>query len=529
MNSSKTLLLQIVIFSIFFSSGSISNPTLASADSSEEFVDCLSKESKIPSWLVHTTSSSSYTSILKSSIRNPKFLNTTASAEPVCIVTPSETSHIQAAVVCGRRHGLRVRVRSGGHDYEGLSYRAEDRGERFAVVDLSGMRSVSVDAASGTAWVQSGATLGELYHAVWRHDPRLGFQAGVCPTVGVGGHFSGGGFGMLQRKYGLAVDHVVNATLVDARGDLLDRDSMGEDLFWAIRGGGGESFGIVVSWHIKLAPVPPIVTVFDIVRSPDHGAIDILTKWQEIAPKLPDDIMVRVIIEPQNVNFEAMYLGTCDELLPLMHLRFPDLAMNRTDCNEMTWIESIPYIHLGRNATVDDILNRTSISRVNTKNRSDYVRDPIPNHIWKKIFAMSQQVTKFGEFQMYMDPYGGKISSIHESATPFPHREGVLYNIQYITYWQGEANGTEALKWSRDLYEFMEPYVSKNPREAYVNYRDLELGRNKLVDGISSYDSGKAWGKRYFRDNFERLAKVKAKVDPDDYFRNEQSIPPLLN
>uniref|UniRef100_A0A0E0HS74 FAD-binding PCMH-type domain-containing protein n=1 Tax=Oryza nivara TaxID=4536 RepID=A0A0E0HS74_ORYNI len=527
MSRFKTLLL-FIIFCIF-SSCYIPSPAIASDHdpSSKGFIHCLTKKS-IPPWLIHKRSSSSYTPILKSSIRNPKFLNTTASTTPLCIVMAKKTSHIQAAVVCGRRHRVRVRARSGGHDYEGLSYRAEGRLERFAVVDLSGMRSVRVDAARGTAWVQSGATLGELYHAIWSSAPRLGFAAGVCPTVGVGGHFSGGGFGMLQRKYGLAVDHVVNATLVDARGDLLGRDAMGEDLFWAIRGGGGGSFGIVVSWHIKLVPVPPTVTVFDVVRTPERGAIDVLTKWQEIAPRLPDDIMVRVIAEPRRVTFEAMYLGTCDELLPLMHHRFPDLAMQRADCNEMTWIESIPYIHLGSNATVADILNRSSISRVNTKNRSDYVRQPIPKSIWKKIFAKLQQLTNFGEVQLFIDPYGAKISRIHESATPFPHREGVLYNIQYITYWNGDANGTLALKWSRDLYKFMEPYVSKNPREAYANYRDLDLGRNKVVNGISSYHHGKVWGEKYFRANFERLAKVKAMVDPDDYFRNEQSIPPLF-
>uniref|UniRef100_J3MEW8 Berberine/berberine-like domain-containing protein n=2 Tax=Oryza brachyantha TaxID=4533 RepID=J3MEW8_ORYBR len=243
---------------------------------------------------------------------------------------------------------------------------------------------------------------------------------------------------------------------------------------------------------------------------------------------MPDDIMVRVIAEPRRVTFEAMYLGTCDELLPLMRRHFPDLAMTSADCHEMRWIESIPYIHLGSNATVADILNRTSISRINTKNRSDYVRRPIPNTIWKKIFTALQKVTTFGEFQMYIDPYGGKIGSIHESATPFPHREGVLYNMQYITYWNGGANGTAALEWSGELYKFMEPYVSRSPREAYANYRDLDLGRNKVVDGVSSYDAGKVWGQRYFRHNFERLAAVKAMVDPDDYFRNEQSIPPLF-
>ncbi|GJN38598.1 hypothetical protein PR202_gb27656 [Eleusine coracana subsp. coracana] len=79
-----------------------------------------------------------------------------------------------------------------------------------------------------------------------------------------------------------------------------------------------------------------------------------------------------------------------------------------------------------------------------------------------------------------------------------------------------------------DIYAFMAPYVSKNPRQAYVNYRDLDLGVNQVVGNVSSYASGKVWGEKYFKGNFDRLARTKGKVDPDDYFRNEQSIPPLL-
>jgi len=135
---------------------------------------------------------------------------------PLCIVTPTNASHAQATVLCGRRHGVRVRVRSGGHDYEGLSYRSVQP-ETFALVDLVNLRSVRVDRASATAWADSGATVGELYYAVAKASgDRLAFPAGLCPTIGIGGHFSGGGFGLLQRKYGIAVDHVIDAVLFDA-------------------------------------------------------------------------------------------------------------------------------------------------------------------------------------------------------------------------------------------------------------------------------------------------------------------------
>jgi hypothetical protein len=130
---------------------------------------------------------------------------------------------------------------------------------------------------------------------------------------------------------------------------------------------------------------------------------------------------------------------------------------------------------------------------------------------------------------MILDPYGAAISGVPEPATPFPHRAGVLYNIQYVNLWfaGGDGGGAAQMKWVRDLYAFMEPYASSSPREAYFNYRDLDLGENVVVGNVSSYEAGKVWGEKYFRDNYKRLALAKNEIDPDDFFRNEQSIPPL--
>ena len=101
------------------------------------------------------------------------------------------------------------------------------------------------------AWVQAGAILGELYTKIAEKSKTLAFPAGICSTVGAGGHISGGGYGNLIRKHELSVDHVVDAQFVDVNGKILNRSSMGEDLFWAIRGGGGASFGVILSYTIK--------------------------------------------------------------------------------------------------------------------------------------------------------------------------------------------------------------------------------------------------------------------------------------
>ncbi|TVU01741.1 hypothetical protein EJB05_52801, partial [Eragrostis curvula] len=239
-------------------------------------VQCLSLT--LPADLVFQQSSSSFTTVLQSSVQNPKFVTSTT-VRPLCIVTASDATHVQSAVRCGRRHGVRLRVRSGGHDYEGLSYRSV-LPEVFAVLDLARLRGVRVRRGEASAWVDAGATLGELYYAVGTTNPGFAFPGGACATVGVSGFISGGGIGLMMRKYGVGGDNVIDTKVVTAGGELLDRAAMREDLFWAIRGGGGESFGVVVAWRLRLSKVPATVTVVNVLKSVDQGAADLLAKWE---------------------------------------------------------------------------------------------------------------------------------------------------------------------------------------------------------------------------------------------------------
>ncbi|KAI6706099.1 hypothetical protein NL676_009061 [Syzygium grande] len=203
---------------------------------------------------------------------------------------------VQDGIYCSKKLGIHLRVRSGGHDYEGLSYVSEIE-TPFFIMDLSNLRVVDINLTDNTAWVEPGATIGEVYYRIAKKSPIHGFPAGLCTSLGVGGHITGGAYGSMMRKYGLGVDNVLDALIVDADGQIRDRAGMGEDLFWAIRGGGGASFGIILNRKIKLVPVPSTVTVFTVTRTLEQGATKLFHRWQQVVDKLDHNLFIRVLIQ----------------------------------------------------------------------------------------------------------------------------------------------------------------------------------------------------------------------------------------
>ncbi|BFG28280.1 hypothetical protein CerSpe_145540 [Prunus speciosa] len=498
------------------------------------FLECLPKQfhSGRPIFeAVYTPQNTSFRSVLMARIKNRRF-SSPATPKPLAIVAAKQESHVQATIVCAKQHGLQIRIRSGGHDYEGLSYVSH---VPFVVLDMFHFQSVDVNVKDESAWVESGATLGETYYKIAEKTKVHGFPAGVCPTVGAGGHFSGGGYGNMMRKYGLSIDNIVDAKLVDANGRILDRKSMGEDIFWALRGGGGASFGVILSWKLKLVRVPEKVTVFNVTKTLEQGVTDVLYKWQFVAPVLPKDLFLRARPEIENntegkkiaeVSFIGQFLGQTHELLPLVNERFPELGLRREDCHEVSWIESVVFwaeLPLGTPRSI--FLNLKSKPIPFFKAKSDYVKKPIPK---KVIEYMFKAMLEIGNIWMEWNPHGGRMSEISASATPSPHRAGNLYMIQYYTSWF-QDEGIEAtnryIHLTRKLHEKMTPFVSRNPREAFQNYRDLDIGAN--LYNQSNLLTARVYGSKYFEGNFKRLVRVKTMVDPHNFFKHEQSIPPI--
>lgn len=394
-------------------------------------------------------------------------------------------------------------------------------------------RSIEVNLTEGTAWVDSGATIGELYYRIAEKTNAFGFPAGLSPTLGVGGHFSGGGYGTMMRKYGLSVDNVVGSGIIDSNGNIYtDRVSMGEDRFWAIRGGGAASFGIVLGYRIRLVPVPERVTVFSVGKTVGEGALDLITKWQSFAHSTDRNMFVRLSLTIVNgtkagektvlASFVGMYLGGSSKTLNVMNRDFPELKLKKTDCTEMRWIDSVLFwagYPIGTPTSV--LLDTTVTKKLFMKRKSDYVKQPISRTGLDLILKKLVEVEKV---EMNWNPYGGRMGEITSSRTPFPHRAGNLFNIEYVIDWSeaGDAVEKDYLSRAREMHGFMTPYVSSNPREAYLNYRDLDIGSG---GNSTTYEGGKVYGAKYFKDNFERLVNIKSIYDEINFWRNEQSIP----
>ncbi|XP_010516642.1 PREDICTED: berberine bridge enzyme-like 4 [Camelina sativa] len=510
----------------------VSVPSSLSTTLQQDFMQCLVDNSDVSfpitaSFFSPDQNATLFKEELESTAQNLRYL-TPSKPKPVFIFEPLYETHVQAAVVCAKKLKVQLRVRSGGHDYEGLSFVAEDE-TPFVVVDLSKLRQVDVDLDSSSAWAHAGATNGEVYYRIQEKSQTHGFPAGLCSSLGMGGHLVGGAYGSMMRKFGLGADNVLDARIVDANGKILDRAAMGEDVFWAIRGAGGGSFGVILAWKIKLVPVPATVTVFTVTKTLEQDGTNVLYKWQQVADKLDDDLFIRVIISPArkttgsadrtiSMSFQAQFLGDSNRLLEIMQKDFPELGLTEKDCTEMSWIKSVMYIAgFPNSAAPEALLAGKSLFKNHFKAKSDFVKEPIPveglEGLWKRFLEEDSPLTIW-------NPYGGMMSRISESETPFPHREGTLFKIQWLSTWpDGEASEAKHMKWIREMYDYMEQYVSQNPRQAYVNYRDLDLGTNK--EGSDARE----WGAKYYKGNFERLVKIKGEFDPDNFFRHEQSVP----
>lgn len=377
-------------------------------------------------------------------------------------------------------------LRSGGHSFEGFSQSAS------AVVDVRLMNDISLD--GNTLSVGAGTPLGAIYKFVAARG--LDFPGGSCPTVGVSGHAMGGGFGLIARERGLACDRIVGVDLVDANAGKLRADATSNpDLFWALRGGGGGSFGAATRLQFRVEPIGAILVYSATWTLDEARAADLFDAWQDWAPDAPDSITGIFKLSRRSKGQVALHIAGQStggktqlrrELRALTDLAEPSTALS---------ISSMSFL-----AAVNHFSGGWTYESATSKAKSDFITARLPRAgVEALIGGLPASVVAI------CDAHGGAIGRVADDATAFAYRAGTRFCVQYYTSWSAPSAAARRLADIRAVYAAMRPWSGG----AYVNYPDLDLAD---------------WQSAYWRQNLARLRTVKQAVDPDDVFHHAQSV-----
>ena len=422
-------------------------------------------------------------------------------AHPMAIVYCRSSEDVERTVHWARKHAIRLVPRCGGHSYGGYSTTSAG-----VVVDVTRMNNVHV--SNGKASVGAGARLIDVYGALARHG--LTIPAGSCPSVGIAGLTLGGGVGFAGRKLGLTSDNLAEVSLVDARGRLLACGPKEHaDLFWACRGGGGGNFGIATSFRFRTHPAPDVA--YYEIAWPWSAAGEVVRAWQEFAPHAPDALFSTLFMAttaPKGagskpvVGSGGQFFGTEAELKSLIAPLVATGTPIRVTVGTLSYLDAV--LHW---AGCHPFNQCHVVRRFRFKGKSDYVDAPLRKEAIATLLnglEANQADGSLGRGELILDSYGGAINRVPKAETAFVHRNS-LFSIQYFSTWAGK--GTGDLRWIRNLYAAMRPFVSGF---AYQNYLDPDLG---------------SWKHAYYGSNLRRLAHVKRAHDPHDFFHFPQSIP----
>jgi FAD/FMN-containing dehydrogenase len=422
---------------------------------------------------------------------------------PRLIARCSGTADVAAAVRFARDHDLEIAVRGGGHNVAGTAI-CDDG----IVIDLSAMRAVSVDPVERIALVQGGALWGDVDHETQAHG--LATTGGIVGHTGVGGVCLGGGIGWLMRKHGLTVDNLIGAEVVTAEGDIIRASADDHpDLFWALRGGGG-NFGVVTSFRFALHPLGPIVMAGPVFWAAGDTA-DVLRFYREFVSAAPNELgnVVRLgTIPPLPVVSDDLHYRPAIAVAscyagPVEQGERAIRALREFGTPLVDLVGPTPYVdHQG---SLDDTVPHGwhyYWKATNLTDLSDRVIDVVAEHA----YAATSPRSYAAMFHM-----GGAVATVPDDATAYPGRD-VEYNIIIDAAWlpeQHDSVGAAEMTWARDFL------VALQPRGAgvYVNFLD------------SDDDAGRV-REAYGDDTYRRLVDVKAKYDPANVFRNNTNIRP---
>jgi FAD/FMN-containing dehydrogenase len=429
--------------------------------------------------------------------------NAAVDRRPRLVARCTGSADIAAAVRFARHHDLEIAVRGGGHNVAGTA--VCDDG---IVIDLSAMRAVSVDPAQRTAHVQGGALWGDVDHETQVHG--LATTGGIVGHTGVGGLTLGGGIGWLMRKHGLAVDNMVAAEVVTADGDIV-RASAHEhpDLYWALRGGGG-NFGIVSSFRFALHPVGPTVVAGPVMWAAEDTT-DVMRFYRAFVADAPDELgtVIRLGTIPplpvisDELHFRSAIAVGCCYAGPVAEGERAVRALREFGTPLIDLVGPTSYIDHQRG--LDDTVPHGwhySWKATNLTGLSDEVIDVVAQHAYRARSPRSYAAM----FHM-----GGAVARVSPDATAYAARD-VAHNIVIDAAWlpeEDDALGTPETEWTREFLRALDPYRAG----VYVNFLDADDDARRVRDA-------------YGDETYLRLAEIKAKYDPDNVFRNNKNIEP---
>ncbi len=408
--------------------------------------------------------------------------------KPLAVVQPLDAKDVAAVVNWARTHGVHLAAKSGGHSYGGYSTTTG------VVVDLSRLSGITV--GGGRATIGPGARLGNIYDRL--NTRGVAIPAGSCPSVGIGGHVLGGGFGLASRAWGLACDNLVSLQVVTADGRIVNADAThNADLFWACRGGGGGNFGIATQLVFRTHAVTQ--GSYFIATWPWAQAEEVVASFLHWAPKQPDALgsLCRLAAGPGGPTIQVFgqFLGSETALEQALASLTPPASKLTT--GTASWLDLVRRWAGCLGHTLPQCAAPGTQPFVGA---SDYLAR-VPTTAQLALFRQVVESRGANSGALLIDAYGGALGGIAPSATAFVHRSQ-LAGIQYFA----AGEGASARGWVDGARAALRPAVSG---QAYVNYIDPGLAN---------------WPHAYYGTNLARLQHTKREVDPHNLFHFAQSI-----
>ena len=418
---------------------------------------------------------------------------------PAMIVQCADDDDVPSAITFARQNKLEISIRGAGHNIAGNALC-----NGGLTIDFSKMKNARVDAEKRRAYVEPGATLADLDEATQRYG--LATPVGINSTTGIAGLTLGGGFGWLTRKYGMTVDHLVSVDLVTAEGRKIRASGTDNpDLFWALRGGGG-NFGVVTRFEFQLFPVGPEIFA-GLMVFPFSQAKQILSKYRQFVKSAPEDLNVWVVLRkapplpflPENVHGKEVvvlpifYTGAAAEAEKLI----APLRAFGEPYGEHLGLQ--PYVAWQK--AFDPLLTAGARNYWKSHNFTEIAGEAVDLIVEFAGKLPSPQC------EIFIGLIAGAPNRIAPEAMAYGHRDA-KFVLNVHARWDEVEDDQKGIAWARGFFEASKPYASAG---AYVNFMTAEESDRVIA----------AYGA-----NYERLAQIKKRYDPDNIFHLNQNIKP---